>query len=76
MEVLGDAVGGGEEVDEVLGDVLGLDGAEADAFDGGFFEDAAEEVEEFYAGREVAAVGAEVDAGKDDFAGDRGGRGS
>jgi len=51
-----------------LGDILGLDGADAEAFDGGFFQDAAEEVEELYAGGEVAAVGAEVDAAEDDFA--------
>ncbi len=69
VEVLGDAVGAGEEVDQILGDILGLDGADAEAFDGSFVEDAAEEVEEFGAGREVAAVGAEVDAGEDDFAG-------
>jgi len=58
VEVLGDAVGAGEEVDEILGDVQGLDGADAEAFYGGFVEDAAEEVDEFYAGKEVAAVGA------------------
>ncbi len=36
VEVLGDAAGAGEEVDEVLGDVQGLDGADAEAFYGGF----------------------------------------
>ena len=59
----------GKEFDEILGDVEGLDGADAEAFDGGFVEDAAEEVFEFDAGRKVAAVGAEVDAAEDDFAG-------
>src|SRR2546422_9067314 len=68
VEVLGDAVGGGEEIDEVLGDVEGLDGADAEAFDGGFAEDAAEEVFEFDAGGEIAAVGAEVDTAENDFA--------
>ena len=32
MEVLGDAVVACEEVDQVLGDVQGLDGADAEAF--------------------------------------------
>src|SRR6266851_1700957 len=68
VEMLGDAVGGGKEIDEVLGDVERLDGADAEAFDGGFVEDAAEEVFEFDAGGEVAAVGAEVDAAENDFA--------
>ncbi len=69
MEMLGDAIGAGEEVDEVLGDVLGLDGADAEAFDGGFVEDAMEEIDEFNAGGEVAAVGAEVDAAERRFRG-------
>src|SRR3989449_935835 len=68
VEVLGDAVGGGEEIDEVLGDVEGLDGADAEALDGCFAEDAAEEIFEFDAGGEIAAVGAEVDAAENDFA--------
>src|SRR5229473_1563789 len=59
VEVLGDTIGGGEEIDQVSRDVKGLDGADAEAFDGGFVEDAAEE---------VAAVGAEVDAAENDFA--------
>src|SRR5216684_6124562 len=68
VEVLGDAIGGSEEIDQVSRDVKGLDGADAEAFDGGFVEDAAEEVFEFDAGGEVAAVGAEVDAAENDFA--------
>ncbi len=69
VEVLGDAIGGSEEIDQVSRDVKGLDGADAEAFDGGFVEDAAEEVFEFDAGGEVAAVGAEVNAAENDFAG-------
>ncbi len=68
VEMLGDAMRGGEEFDEILGDVQRLDGADAETFDGGFVEDAAEKSFEFDAGREVAAVGAEVDAAKNDFA--------
>jgi len=68
VEVLGDTIGGGEEIDQVSRDVKGLDGADAEAFDGGFVEDAAEEVFEFDAGGEAAAVGAEVDAAENDFA--------
>src|SRR5216683_6066914 len=66
--MLGDAIGGSEEGDEVLGNVEGLDGADAKTFDGGFVENAAEEVFEFDAGGKIAAVGAEVDAAEDDFA--------
>src|SRR5882724_2379899 len=62
VKVLGDAIGPGEEIDEVLRDIERFDGADAEALDGGFVEDAAEEVFEFYAGSEIAAVGAEVDA--------------
>ena len=68
VEVLGDAIGPGEEFDEILSDVEGLDGADAKTFDRGFVEDAAEERFEFDARRKVAAVGAEVDAAKNDFA--------
>jgi len=68
VEVLGDAIGRGEEFDEVVGDVEGLDGADAETFDGGLIEDASEEVFEFDARGKVAAVGAEVDAAEDDFA--------
>src|SRR5882724_11724099 len=71
VEMLGDAIGPGEEFDEVLGDVERLDGADAETFDGGFIEDASEEILEFDARGKVAAVGAEVDAAEDDFAGGR-----
>src|SRR6266849_2194057 len=69
VEVLGDAIGGSEEIDQVSRDVKGLDGADAEAFDGGFVEDAAEDVFAFDGGGEVAAVGAEVQAAEHDFAG-------
>lgn len=69
VEVLGDAIDPGEEFDEILGDVEGLDRADAETFDGGFVENAAEKRFEFDAGRKVAAVGAQVDAAENDFAG-------
>jgi hypothetical protein len=50
MEVLGEAVGGSEEIDKVLRDVERFDGADAETLDGGFLEDAAEEVLELDAG--------------------------
>jgi len=68
MEVLGDAIRSREEIDEILGNVERLDGANAEAFDGGFVKDAAEEVVEFSARRKVAAVGAKVNAAENDFA--------
>src|SRR6202022_943017 len=66
--MLGDAVGGSEEINEVLCNVEGLDGADAEALDRCFVENAAEEVFEFEAGGKIAAVGAEVDAAENDFA--------
>ncbi len=68
MEVLGDAIGPSEKIDEVLGNVERLNGADAETLDRCFAEDAAEEIFEFDAGRKVAAVGAEIDAAEDDFA--------
>jgi len=68
VKVLGEAIGRSEEVDEVLRDVERFDGADAEAFDRGFVENAAKEVFEFDAGGKIAAVGAEVDPAEDDFA--------
>ena len=68
MEVMGDAIGGREEFDKVPSNIEWLDGADAEAFNGGFVEDAANEIEKSDARREVAAVGAEVDTAEDDFA--------
>ncbi len=68
VEVLSDSLGRSEEIDEVLGNVEGLDGADAQAFDSGFAEDAAEEILEFDARRKVATVSTEVDAAEDNFA--------
>jgi len=72
VEVLGDAIGPGEEIDEVLGNVERLDRADAEALDGCFAENAAEEVFKFDARGQIAAVGAEVDAAENDFAVSRG----
>src|SRR5216684_146318 len=58
VEVLGDAIGGGKEFDEILGNVERLDGTDAETLNGGFLEDAAEKTFEFDAWRKVAAVGA------------------
>src|SRR5216684_1730333 len=60
VEMLGDAIIGGKEVDEIAGNVKRLDGAEAEALDGGVIEDAAQQIDEFDAGRKIAAVGAEI----------------
>ena len=68
VEVLGDAIGGSKEIDEVLGNIEWLDGTDAEPFDRRFVEDAAKEIFEFHAGGKVAAVGAEVDATENDFA--------
>src|SRR5437660_12455497 len=69
MEVLGDATGGSKKVDEVLRDVERLNGADAEALDWCFAEDAPEKLFEFDAGRKIAAVGAEIDTAENDLAG-------
>ena len=69
MEVLSDAIGGSKKVDEVLRDVERLNGADAEALDWCFAEDAPEKLFEFEAGRKIAAVGAEIDTAENDLAG-------
>jgi len=68
VKVLGEAIGRSEKIDEVLRDVERFDGADAEPFDRGFAENAAEEIFEFDAWRKIASVGAEVDAANNDFA--------
>ncbi len=68
VEVLGDALRGSEETDEVFRNVERFDGADAQAFDSGFAEDAAEQIFECDARGKVAAVSAEVYAAEDNFA--------
>jgi hypothetical protein len=68
VKVPGNALGGSKKVDKILGNVQRLDGADAETLDGGFVEDAAEEVFEFNAGREVTAVSSEVNPAEHDFA--------
>jgi len=68
VEVGRDAVRGGEQFDEVLGNVERLNGADTQAFDGSFPKNATEEIAEFDARGKVTAVSAEVDAAENDFA--------
>lgn len=68
MKVLGEAIGGSEERDEVLSDVLRFDGGNAKAIERSFVQDAAKEREKSDARREIAAVTAEIDARENDFA--------
>src|ERR1700730_11792101 len=62
MKMLSDSVVGREEGDEIPGDIERLNGADAQALDGGLVENAEKEVDESNARREIAAVGAEIDA--------------
>jgi len=68
VEVGRETLAGGNEIDEGERNVERLDGADAEALDGSFVEDAAKEVEECDARREIATVGAEIDAAENDFA--------
>ncbi len=67
VKVLGDATGAGEKGDEVLRDVERLDGADAEARERSFVENAAQEIEKVGTGREVAPPGAEIDAAENNF---------
>lgn len=67
MEMRRDAWFGSDEVDEILSDVDGLNGAKAKAGKLGFVEDFADERVERNAQGEVSAVAAEIDSAEDDF---------
>ncbi len=62
-----DAIGGRKKIDEVGGNVEGLDGTDAEALHRSFIEDKAKKIEKFDAGREIATVRAEIDAAENDF---------
>jgi hypothetical protein len=72
VEVLGEAMGGGEERDEVASDVERLDGTDTETLDGSFVEDFLQKIEEMRSRGEIAAPGAEIDAAQHDFAEARG----
>src|SRR5690349_17336788 len=65
--MVSDAIGAGEEGDEILRDVEGLDGADAKARERRFVKNAAKKIENIRARRKIAPPGAEVDAAEDDF---------
>ncbi len=58
VEMGREATGRGDEIDEGESDVERLDGADAEAFEGSFMENAAQEIEKCDARNEIAAVGA------------------
>lgn len=55
VEVPGDAVRAGEESDEVLCDILRLDGADAKTGEGRFIENTAKKIQDIGAGRKIAS---------------------
>lgn len=57
----------GEKIHEVGRDVKRFDGTDAETFDSRFAEDRFQEIEKFYFGRKIVAVGAEIDTAEDDF---------
>ena len=67
MEMVSDAISAGDEGDEVLGDVEGLDGADAKARERRFVKNAAKKIANIRARRKIATPGAEVDTAEDDF---------
>ena len=67
VEMFGEARRGGEECDQIAGNVERFDGAEAQAFDGSFIENLAKEIEKIVARRKITAPGAEIDAAENDF---------
>ena len=68
VEMRRKALAGGDEIDESEGNIERLDGADAEALDGSFVENAAKEIEKCDARRKIAAIGAEIDAAEHDFA--------
>ena len=62
-----DALRRSDERDEIFGDVLRLDRAEAELFERGFVENAADNIGERRARDKIAAIAAEVDAAEHDF---------
>lgn len=67
MEMRGNAQLACDEIDEILSDVDGFDGAEAKARKLGLIENFADERVERDARREIAAVAAEIDSAEDNF---------
>ena len=65
--MLREALGGSEKFNEVLRDVHGLDGADTQALDAGLVQNHPEQVFEFNARGEIAAVSAEIDPAQHDF---------
>ena len=67
VEMSRDARGCRDERDEILGDVLRLDGAEAQLLQIGFVEDPPDHLREIRTRGEVASIRAEIDAAENDF---------
>ncbi len=67
MKVRGYAIIGGKKFYEVRGNVHRLDGTNAQAFQGRFVENAAQQRRERNASAEVPAVGSNIYATEDDF---------
>ena len=67
VKVLGEAVAGRKECDEIAGDVEGFDGAEAEAFDGSLIKNLAQQIEKITAWRKIPPPCAEIDATENDF---------
>jgi hypothetical protein len=68
VKVFGNAIcGGGEQRDEILSDVERLNGADAEAGERGFVENAAQEIEKIHTGRQIPAPSAEIDSTEHDF---------
>ena len=72
MQMRADAVRTVHDGNHVVADFQGLDGAQADAGHVGFLDQAVQDVGQRRMIVEVAAVGAEMDAGQDDFLESRG----
>ena len=67
VQMRADAVRAVHDVDHVVADFQGLDGTQTDAGHVGFLDQAVQDVGQRRMVVEIAAIGAEVDAGQDDF---------
>src|SRR5438874_6859978 len=68
VEMLSEPLARSKQLHQILRNIHRLDGADAQAFDGGLIQNAPKQALELHARGEVAAVGAKIDSAQDDFA--------
>jgi hypothetical protein len=67
MKMLGNAIRGSEEIDQIASDIHGLEGTDAKTFERRTIANLTQQISELDAGSKVAAVTAEIDPTQNDF---------